>query len=96
MEKVNHALSRGAAASRQVVRNARRMVDADHSDDVTFSGRWRLKDAVYGLRLAKKLGQDAPLGSAATEAFQKLVDAGLGELSESKVIDVLRSPERTD
>ena len=91
MEKVNHALSRGAGASRQVVRNARRMIDADHSDDVTFSGHWRLKDALYGLRLAKKLGQDAPSGSAATEAFQKLVDAGLGELSESKVIDVLRS-----
>ena len=91
MEKVNHALSRGAAASRQVVRNSRRMIDAEHAGNVTFSGRWRLKDAVYGLRLAKKLGQDAPTGSAAAEAFQKLVDAGLGELSESKVIDVLRS-----
>ena len=91
MEKVGHALSRGAAASRQVVRNCRRMIDADHAGNVTFSGRWRLKDALYGLRLAKKLGQDAPIGGAAAEAFQKLVDAGLGELSESKVIDVLRS-----
>ncbi len=91
MEKVNHALARGAAASRQVVRNSRRMIDAEHAGKVTFSGRWRLKDAVYGLRLAKKLGQETPTGSAAAEAFQKLVDAGLGELSESKVIDVLRS-----
>ncbi len=91
MEKVDYALARGAAASRQVVRNSRRMIDAEHAGNVTFSGRWRLKDAVYGLRLAKKLGQDAPIGSAAAEAFQKLVDAGLGELSESKVIDVLRS-----
>lgn len=91
MEKVGYALGRGAAASRQVVRNSRRMVDADHEDDVTFSGRWRLKDALYGLRLAEKLGQDAALGRAAAEAYQKLVDAGLGELSESKVIDVMRS-----
>jgi len=91
MEKVDYALARGSAASRQVVRNSRRMIDAEHAGNVTFSGRWRLKDAVYGLRLAKKLGQDAPIGSAAAEAFQKLVDAGLGELSQSKVIDVLRS-----
>lgn len=91
MEKVDYALTRSAAASRQVVRNSRRMIDAEHAGNVTFSGRWRLKDAVYGLRLAKKLGQDAPIGSAAAEAFQKLVDAGLGELSQSKVIDVLRS-----
>jgi len=91
MEKVGHALSCGAAASRQVIRNSRRMVDADHDRNITFSGRWRLKDALYGLRLARKLGQATPLGDAAAEAFQKLVDAGLGELSESKVIDTMRS-----
>ncbi|MFQ5765611.1 MAG: NAD(P)-dependent oxidoreductase [Rhodospirillales bacterium] len=91
MEKVDYALGRGAVASRQVVRNSRRMIDADHGDNITFSGRWRLKDALYGLRLAEKLGQDAPLGQAAAAAYQKLVDAGLGELSESKVIDVMRS-----
>jgi len=88
---VAHALARGAAASPQVVRNVRRMIDADHDRDVVFSGRLRLKDVLYGLRLADKLGQATPFGNAARDAFQKLRDQGLEELNESKVIDVLRS-----
>ncbi len=90
-EAVVRALSEGAAASPQVVRNIRRMADADHDRDITFSGRLRLKDTLYGLKLADKLGQETPFGDAARDAFQKLIDEGVGELNESKVIDVLRS-----
>ena len=90
-EKVAYALARGAAASPQVVRNSRRMAAADHDRNVIFSGRLRLKDTLYGLKLAEKFGQDTPLGNAARDAFRKLLDQGLGELNESKVIDVLRS-----
>jgi 3-hydroxyisobutyrate dehydrogenase len=91
LDKVAYALARGAAASPQVVRNSRRMVAADHDQNITFSGRLRLKDTLYGLKLAEKLGQDTPLGNAARDAFQRLLDRGLGEVNESKVIDVLRS-----
>jgi 3-hydroxyisobutyrate dehydrogenase len=91
METVDNALGRGSAASRKVIRTSRRMLDADHEQNVIFSGHWRLKDALYGLKLAKKLGQATPLGDAAAEAFQKLVDAGLGDWNESKIIDMLRS-----
>ncbi len=91
MDTVDYALGRGAAGSPKVVLTSRRMVDADHEQNVAFSGRWRLKDTLYGLRLARKLGQATPLGDAAAEAFQKLVDAGFGEWNESKVIDMLRS-----
>lgn len=90
-DKVAYALARGAAASPQVMRNVRRMVGADHDRNVTFSGRLRLKDVLYGLRLAEKLGQQTPFGRVARDAFQKLLDQGLEELNESKVIDVLRS-----
>ena len=90
-EKVAYALARGAAASPQVVRNSRRMVATDHDRNVIFSGRLRLKDTLYGLKLAEKFAQDTPLGNAARDAFRKLLDQGLGDLNESKVIDVLRS-----
>jgi 3-hydroxyisobutyrate dehydrogenase len=62
----------------------------DHDRDITFSGRLRLKDARYGVQLTQALGVEAPLGRAAADAFQRLVDRGLGELNESKVIDILR------
>lgn len=89
--QVADSLAKGAAASPQVIRNARRMAAADHGQNITFSGRLRLKDTLYGLRLADKLGQRTPFGDAARDAFQKLLDEGLEELNESKVIDVLRS-----
>jgi len=89
--QVADALAKGAAASPQVIRNARRMAAADHEQNITFSGQLRLKDTLYGLRLADKLGQQTPFGDAAREAFQMLLDEGFDELNESKVIDVLRS-----
>jgi 3-hydroxyisobutyrate dehydrogenase len=90
-KKVAHALARGAAASPQVIRNVGRMTAGDHDRNITFSGRLRLKDVLYGLRLADKLGQATPFGRTARDAFQRLLDQGLEELNESKVIDVLRS-----
>ena len=90
-DQVAEALAKGAAASPQVIRNAGRMAAADHDQNITFSGQLRLKDTLYGLRLADKLGQRTPFGDAARDAFQRLLDEGLEELNESKVIDVLRS-----
>jgi len=90
-DKVAYALARGAAASPQVVRNVGRMTTGDHDRNITFSGRLRLKDVLYGLRLADKVGQATPFGRAARDVFQRLLDQGLDELNESKVIDVLRS-----
>ena len=89
--QVADALAKGAAASPQVIRNARRMAAADHEQNITFSGQLRLKDTLYGLRLADKLGQQTPFGDAARDAFQTLLDEGFDKLNESKVIDVLRS-----
>jgi 3-hydroxyisobutyrate dehydrogenase len=88
--QVVDALANGQAASPQVVRNSRRMLRGDHDRDIVFSGSLRLKDARYGVDLARTVGVDARLGRTATEAFRRLTDRGLGEMNESKVIDVLR------
>ena len=90
LDLVARAIASGQAASPQVVRNARRIADDHHDRDVAFAARLRLKDAEYGVRLVEKLGLGAPLGRAARDAFGALVQGGLGELNESKVIEIAR------
>tara|TARA_B100000686_G_C16665395_1_gene903301 strand:- start:915 stop:1286 length:372 start_codon:yes stop_codon:yes gene_type:complete len=90
LETVTYALSKGAAASPQVVRNSHRMVAENHEDNVAFSGQWRLKDTLYGLKLAEEFGQKSRFGSVAGQIYKELVDKGFGDLNETKVIDVLR------
>ncbi len=88
---VADALSRGAAASPQVVRSSKKMAEEEHNVAITFSGKLRLKDVAYALSMADKLGQETTFGKTAQKAFQRLADAGLDDMSETKVIDVLRS-----
>ena len=90
LETVGYAISKGAAASPQVVRNSERMIAGEHENNIVFSGRWRLKDTIYGIRLAEKFGQHARLGKIAGEIYEILTDNGYGEQNESKIIDVLR------
>ena len=93
LHTVAYALSKGAASSPQVVRNSQRMVAKSHEENIAFSGRWRLKDTLYGLRLAEKFGQEARFGRVAGQIYKDLVDKGFGEINETKVIDVLRSSD---
>ena len=90
-EQVAYALGRGAAASRQVIRTTKRMAEGGHEKNITFSGKLRIKDILYALRMADEMGQDTPFGNTAREAFQKLADEGVDDLNETKIIDVLRS-----
>jgi len=85
------ALGRGAAASPQVIRTSRLMAEGGHDQNITFSGKLRLKDVLYALRLADTLGQETPFGDTARSVLQRLADEGLDDLNETKVIDVLRS-----
>jgi 3-hydroxyisobutyrate dehydrogenase len=89
LKQVDYAISKGQAASPQVVRHSARMSSAEH-EPVVFSGALRLKDALYGVEMARKLGAASGLGEAAAGAFRELVDSGLGDANESRVIDVLR------
>lgn len=89
--QVVEAISTGQAAAPQVVRNVQRMAAGQHDSDLIFSGRMRLKDALYGVGLARALGSGSDFGDLAAGCFQRLVDDGHGALNECKVIDVLRT-----
>jgi 3-hydroxyisobutyrate dehydrogenase len=89
------ALATGQAASPQVVRNARRMVEGQFERDVTFTPVLRLKDVEYALRLADTLSVATPFGAAARDAFERLIALGGGADHESRVIEVARGSEPT-
>lgn len=93
LERVREAIEIGQAASPQVVRNVARMVEERHEEDIVFTGRLRLKDADYGARLADSLEANAWFGRVAVGAYQMLVDMGLGDQNESKVIEAFRLPK---
>ena len=84
------AIATSQAASPQVVRNSRRMIEGEFTRDVTFTPVLRLKDVEYALRLAESLGVDTPFGGAARAAFRRLVELGAGNDNESRVIEVAR------
>ncbi len=87
---VMDTLSRGNAASPTVLRAGRLILDDAHDRDITFTAALRLKDTRLGVELGDALGTPAALGHAALDVFTRLVDAGHGELAETKVIDLLR------
>jgi 3-hydroxyisobutyrate dehydrogenase len=91
LDVVATALASGQAASPQVIRNTRRMVEGDSDRSVIFTPRLRLKDVDYALRLANKLSLGTPFGSLAADAFRELCNMGRGEENESHVIEVARS-----
>jgi 3-hydroxyisobutyrate dehydrogenase len=90
LEVVAQAIATGQAASPQVVRNTRRMVEGDRNRNITFTPRLRLKDVDYALRLARKLDLGAPFGGLAAQIFRQLCDGGHAEENESNVIVVAR------
>jgi 3-hydroxyisobutyrate dehydrogenase len=89
LHRVGEAIATGQAASPQVVRNARRMIEGNHRD-VIFTPRLRLKDVNYALQLTQQLGVGSPFGALAAAAFRQLCEAGLGDANESAIVDIAR------
>jgi len=87
---VADAIATSQAASPQVIRNTRRMVAADHEQNIVFSSALRLKDVEYGLRFARSMGIGSPFGELAEHIYRQLCEIGHAHLNESKVIDVCR------
>jgi len=87
---VTRALSTGQAASPQVVRHLRRFAGDETSQDVTFTAALRLKDTRYGAALFRELGQASAFGDAAVALYERLCAMGLGESTESRIIDLFR------
>jgi len=67
------------------------MAEGKKGQEVAFSGRGRLKDALYGMRLAEKLGRQALVGKAAADVWGQMVNSGMGNANDSELIDVLRA-----
>jgi 3-hydroxyisobutyrate dehydrogenase len=91
LHTVADAIASGQAASPQVVRNARRIVEGDHDSNVLFTPELRLKDVRYALQLARELRIGAPFGGLAHEAYARLCELGHPHANESKVIEVARA-----
>ena len=89
-DAVAEAIATSQAASPQVIRNTRRMVAADHEQNIVFSAALRLKDVEYGLRFARKIGIGSPFGALAEGIYCQLCELGHAHVNESKVIDVAR------
>ena len=87
---VADALATGQAASPQVVRNTRRMAEGEFKRDIPFTPVLRLKDIDYALQLAATLRIATPFGTAARDAFARLIDLGGSADHESRVIEVFR------
>ncbi|WP_280404275.1 NAD(P)-dependent oxidoreductase [Nocardia brasiliensis] len=83
-------LALSVAASPTVTRVSRLMLDGVHDRDIAFTAALRLKDTRIGVELAEAVHASAALGHAAHDLFVRLVEAGHGELNETKVIDLLR------
>ena len=86
LQVVADAIATGQAASPQVIRNTRRMVEGDRNLNITFTPRLRLKDVDYALRLARKLDLGTPFGALAARAFGALCNTGRADENESNVI----------
>lgn len=91
LRTVAEAIAAGQAASPQVVRNARRIVEGNHDSDVLFTPELRLKDVRYALQLAQKLDVGAPFGTLASNAYAQLCELGHDQANESKIIEVARA-----
>src|SRR5262249_36445126 len=95
MQIVGEAIATGQAASPQVVRNSRRMIDNDHERNVVFTPTLRKKDVEYALRFAESLGIGSPFGALAAEQLRQLCDLGHTHANETKIIEVARLPTLT-
>jgi 3-hydroxyisobutyrate dehydrogenase-like beta-hydroxyacid dehydrogenase len=91
MKLVLEAVETGVAASPQVIRHSRRMVDRNFSG-ATFTAALRHKDAAYAVALAESLLADAPLmGRAAVQAYDRAKANGPDD-DEGKMIELVSQP----
>ncbi|OSQ48375.1 NAD(P)-dependent oxidoreductase [Thalassospira alkalitolerans] len=87
---VAEAFTNGAVASRVGVMTIPGMISGNHKEGVHFTTALRAKDAGYAMWLADELGLDLPVGRSATEMFDRAIEAGLGDLGQSAVLETIR------
>lgn len=82
--------STGATGSPHVVRHTKYMAENKHENPVQFSGRNRVKDVDYGVKLIESCGAHSVLGRATIQLFGQMEELGMGDLNDSELIDALR------
>ena len=85
------AFALGYTGSKHVSHHSAVMAEGQRGQDVGFSGKGRLKDSLYGVKFAKKLGRQSLVGDAASQVFNQMVEVGMGDANDSEVIDALRA-----
>ena len=92
MKLVLAAVETGVAASPQVIRHSRRMVERNFAG-ATFTAALRQKDAAYAVALAESLLRDAPImGRAAVAAYDR-AKAHAPDDDEGKMIEIVSRPK---
>ncbi len=89
MERVVEGLTSGAVASPLVKGWAARTTQREY-DEVNFSAKWMHKDADYGLKMAREVGQPMPLSAVSPQLYQLAINQGLGEKNFSAIAEALR------
>ena len=85
-----NAFSIGNTNSGHVIRHAKYMSTGKHESPVGFSPRGRIKDTMYGVEYIEAIGGQSRIGRTAAEVFGQAVEAGMGDLNDSELIDALR------
>jgi len=84
------SFSAGATGSPHVKLHARNMAENIQEKPIMFSGRNRIKDTDYGIKLIESLGAQSILGRATKQVWEQMVEQGLGDRNDSELIDALR------
>ncbi len=82
--------STGATGSPHVTRHSMYMAENKHENPIQFSGKMRIKDVDYGVKLIEEKGAQSVLGHATKQVFEQMVEHGMGDLNDSELIDALR------
>jgi 3-hydroxyisobutyrate dehydrogenase len=88
--QVAESLTRGAAGSFHVARQAHIMSTQSHAQNLAFTTDLRRKDTRYGVALSHDLGVASALGDLALAQFDHASDLGFGTENESHVLDAVR------
>ncbi|MHC2334897.1 NAD(P)-dependent oxidoreductase [Bradyrhizobium sp. USDA 4454] len=91
MQLVAEALATGAAASPQVIRHSKRMIDRNFSG-ASFTAALRHKDADYAVRLAETLLPGVPVSRAALAAYGK-AKSHAPDGDEGQMIEIVSRPK---
>ncbi len=92
MKLVLEAVESGVAASPQVIRHAKRMVERNFAG-ATFTAALRQKDAAYAVELAESLLRDAPIMGRAAVASYDRAKVHAPDDDEGKMIEIVSHPK---